>query len=79
MKGWESLGFKSYQNYLDSDMWKDKKDMIFLVKGKRCENCGSKKNLVIHHLHYETVGNESSKDVKILCIKCHNEVHNGGE
>jgi len=77
MNGWQSLGFKSYQEYLMSDMWKEKKEIFLSVHGKFCDNCGSTKQLIIHHIHYETVSNESSKDLKVLCRKCHEEEHNG--
>ncbi len=31
----------------------------------------SKKLLEVHHLHYETLGNETLKDVQVVCLDCH--------
>lgn len=31
--------------------------------------------LVVHHLHYETLGNEERSDVLVLCRRCHNLLH----
>ena len=74
--GWEALGFGSYQDYLDSDMWKDKKRIFLSNVGRKCcHKCGTKIGLNIHHKHYENLGNESSKDLVILCFKCHEEEH----
>ncbi len=37
--GFEAIGFKSYQDYLNSYMWKDKRDLI-LSFATHCEECG---------------------------------------
>jgi len=76
LPGWKAIGFKSYQEYLESDWWKRTRDII-LESHPFCEKCGSKKSLVVHHKHYETVTNESIKDLMVLCWKCHNEEHKG--
>jgi len=74
--GWKALGFKSYEEYVNSWLWKDKNDFLIELKEK-CEKCGSKKNLVVHHLNYERVGNEGMRDLMVVCSKCHKEIHNG--
>lgn len=76
---WEAFGFKSYGEFLLSDLWKEKREWIISCKGKKCEYCGSKNNLCVHHLHYENVGNESSKDVLVLCYDCHQKIHMRGD
>jgi DNA-directed RNA polymerase subunit RPC12/RpoP len=48
--------------------------ILYIKKQKlgeiRCEECGSKRNLEIHHKRYgEDV---AIKDLKLLCHKCHN-------
>lgn len=73
--GWEALGFDSYSDFLNSIFWKEKREWIIKCKGSKCERCNSIKNLVVHHIHYETLGNESSKDVLVLCKECHNKEH----
>lgn len=46
-----------------------------MERGRTCEKCESKRFLTVHHRHYKTLGNESRKDVKILCWKCHHRLH----
>ena len=71
-----SMGFESYSEYLLSDWWIDKRQAIFVVKKKRCQLCGSKKKVSIHHKTYEHLGNEPLKDLMILCGVCHEHEHN---
>jgi len=73
--GWQALGFKSYNEYLLSDIWISKRDLLIKIR-KKCEKCGSEKNLCVHHLTYENVGDEKMEDLMVLCLKCHKEIHN---
>jgi 5-methylcytosine-specific restriction endonuclease McrA len=41
----------------------------------KCERCGEKADLDLHHLHYRTVGEETTDDLMALCRPCHNEAH----
>jgi 5-methylcytosine-specific restriction endonuclease McrA len=80
MKGmptWKALGFKTYQEYLQSEMWQDKKNLILEIAEYKCQKCGSKKNLQVHHLNYDSVGNENQHDVIVLCKNCHEKEHGG--
>ena len=76
MNEWHNLGFKSYQDYLDSYLWKEKAEWIKEIFDYTCQKCGSKKNLQVHHLNYKSLGNERKEDVTVLCKKCHEEEHN---
>ena len=78
MNGWQALGFKTYQDFLLSDIWVEKRDYVIKLRGC-CEECESTKNLNVHHLTYERVGNEKGKDLKVLCRDCHDKVHNKNE
>lgn len=71
MNGWKALGFETYQDYLNSYLWKEKRDWIIEVLGDRCSVCGSRKNLHVHHKTYDSVGNEGQEDVEVLCSECH--------
>lgn len=71
MPMWKALGFKTYNEYLESDLWKEKREFILDQLGRICSKCGSKKNLLIHHKTYESVANESIHDVAVLCWRCH--------
>lgn len=42
----------------------------------QCQLCGTGKNLIIHHVSYEHLGEASEfDDLVTLCRKCHQEVH----
>ena len=69
----QALGFKDYNEYLDSWIWKDKRDWIIEARGGKCEECGSIKSLNVHHLTYEHVCQEKSNELIVLCKKCHNK------
>jgi predicted HNH restriction endonuclease len=35
----------------------------------------ARRSLILHHLTYERVGNESDEDLRLLCKECHREAH----
>lgn len=60
-----------YQRYLQTAEWAQKRaDFIWQAKG-RCLRCGAMERLQVHHLHYETLGDEDFSDVEVLCPACH--------
>ena len=71
----KAYGDMSYQDYINSWMWKDKRDLVLRLRGYECERCGSKKHLNVHHLTYETIGNEGDEDMIVLCRNCHKKEH----
>ena len=75
MSGWKELGFETYQEFLQSYIWEEKRKVIIMRRGNFCEKCNSKESLQVHHLNYNNVGNESKNDVIVLCKKCHEEEH----
>ena len=64
-----------YRDYLKSDIWKEKRDMVFTKKGRKCEKCFSEHNLAIHHWTYRRIYNETLSDLFVLCNNCHYELH----
>lgn len=70
-----SLGFKTYQEYLDSSHWQ-----AFRASYREsdlpqsCQCCGAKKTQ-LHHLTYKRLGCELLADVTPLCGPCHYKVH----
>jgi len=76
---WQALGFKTYQEYLESQLWKDKRDWIIKVKEAVCSRCGSTKRLNVHHISYDSCCNEKASDVMVLCWICHMREHNGND
>jgi 5-methylcytosine-specific restriction endonuclease McrA len=65
----------NYFHYMNSPEWAAKRRDFFKLAGYRCEDCGEKGNLSVHHLHYRTLGRERRQDVKVLCWPCHCTYH----
>ena len=64
--------------YLQSDKWKELKELRMMIAMDRCEveGCNSTHNLSLHHETYERLGNEGLNDVKIICQTHHQQIHN---
>lgn len=70
----EALGFKSYKEYLNHPLWKEKSKFI-LSLNPSCQKCRINKSTQVHHLNYNSVGNENREDVISLCKDCHKKIH----
>lgn len=66
---------REYDNYLRTPEWREKREELFLLRGKKCEKCGSTKQIEVHHLHYKNIFNEKMEDLQVLCKPCHIEEH----
>ena len=66
---------KTYKNYLQSPKWKQVRENLFKLRGKKCEDCGCTNNIHVHHIHYNTFMNELPEDLKVLCESCHEKEH----
>lgn len=64
-----------YHEYLRSEQWQAVRLKAFEHYGRKCLTCGKTENLHVHHNSYKNFKNESLKDVRVLCEKCHDEVH----
>lgn len=62
---------QEYTNYCRSLKWKQLKFKILKRDCFQCVICKSKKDLRLHHLTYERVGNENLEDLQTLCKDCH--------
>lgn len=69
----------SYKEYIKSEKWKKKVAYIKEVRNNRCEVCGNKENLQVHHLTYKRLGKEKDEDLQLLCGGCHMKAHLIGE
>lgn len=67
--------FNTYKQYLNSDTWRQKKELYYLKTGKYCKYCKSTENLNVHHKKYTGWGNESLTDLISLCKQCHKQTH----
>ena len=63
-----------YSDYLKSKHWMEFRQEILSIR-KKCQHCGIKKNLNIHHKHYRTIGKEAGEDIIVLCKECHLRYH----
>lgn len=71
----KKLGFSSYQDYLNSDLWRQVRERVFLTKGRSCWLCGRHADQV-HHTRYHAVDltGKRTKHVHPICGKCHKEI-----
>ena len=68
-------GSDSYAAYLYSPEWQRKRTRILQQRGAKCEVCGIKHRLQVHHLTYARIFNELDTDLKVLCWACHEREH----
>ena len=69
---------KQHAKELASPKWKKKREEVFERYGKQCVECGSTKNIQVHHLIYRNGHHlwEYNVDELIpLCKKCHQKIH----
>jgi hypothetical protein len=57
--------------YLRSPHWRARRAQAIGRAGGRCEHCGARDRLEIHHLTYERLGRERDRDLRALCHRCH--------
>lgn len=65
----------AYITYLESQQWRAKRNELFAVRGKKCEDCGATQRLHVHHLTYKNLFNEPLEDLQVLCHSCHKKRH----
>ena len=63
-----------YRKYLQSDDWKEKRSEKN-SKRRRCAICAAKNKIDIHHLNYRNWLDVKQSDLRRLCRRCHNLVH----
>lgn len=63
---------------VSSPKWKKKREEVFERYGKQCVECGSTKNIQVHHLIYRKGHHLLEYNVNELiplCKKCHQKIH----
>lgn len=78
MERLQALRTMPYQEYLQTEEWKEKRRLAMLRADFRCQVCNSKGDLNTHHRTYERVGAERMKDLTVLCDTCHEIFHKHG-
>jgi hypothetical protein len=71
----EDLTGVVYPDYLESDAWQERRQIMLERSGNECERCGSERRLEIHHLTYKRLGSEWMSDLSVLCRNCHASEH----
>jgi ribosomal protein S14 len=67
--------WKQYNEYLQSDEWKQKRAKVLARAKHQCEVCGEKAATEIHHLHYKHVFAEFLFELVAVCDDCHQRLH----
>lgn len=65
----------SYQAYLKSPEWKDRRERVMKRCGGICEGCGDNCAVHVHHQTYRHFGNEFLFELLGLCEECHERLH----
>ena len=80
LKDIESHKRKEYYNRLLKDeRWKEFRLKVLSERGNKCECCGGTDILQIHHTFYisgKMPWEYDIKDMRVLCKKCHQRIHN---
>ncbi len=69
------LGFPTYADYLNSELWAEIRDAILDRDGRRCRLC-NKQAHIVHHIDYaeQTMRGETLDALVSLCHSCHYDV-----
>lgn len=70
------MSSEEYSNYLLTGHWREVREARLIIDGYQCCECGSAKNLHVHHVSYDNLGNEDIEhDLITLCNRCHDKLH----
>ena len=71
---------EEYLAYLRSPEWRERRKEFLEEENYECEECGEKATQV-HHLNYNSLGEEEREDVEVLCKECHEnkEIEKGND
>ncbi len=64
-----------YRSYIKSKRWHRKREEKLKSVGWKCENCGERHDLHVHHLSYRHLGDEKLDELQVLCEGCHCNEH----
>ncbi len=68
--------YASYQDYLASQDWKQRRARILKRDNYQCTMCGTGMNLRVHHIRYpDILGEEPDEDLITVCDSCHEKIH----
>ena len=62
---------KKYLDYLGSVAWRRRRLAKLEEVRWKCQRCPETHGLQVHHLSYDNLGNEDTKELIVLCKACH--------
>jgi hypothetical protein len=65
-----------YADYLQSEQWRKRREILLRKADHRCQLCNSKDQLQAHHRTYDRIFKEEPNDLVVLCRSCHERFHN---
>ena len=61
---------------LDSELYDRLREQVLRRDGWRCQSCGARSNLEVHHRDFRSQGGDDSEENLItLCFICHSLAH----
>ena len=61
---------------LDPELYEQLRDQVLRRDGWRCQSCGTRSGLEVHHKEFRShSGDDSQENLITLCTSCHNAVH----
>jgi hypothetical protein len=71
----KELWLIEHDEYLKSDTWRKKRELVMNRDGHMCQACLSKKAEHVHHLSYKHWKKEPLFDLISVCKECHDSIH----
>jgi len=68
---------KESRSRLDPESYERLRLQVLRRDNWRCQSCGAKANLEVHHQEFRShSGDDSEQNLITLCGRCHREAHN---
>jgi hypothetical protein len=64
-----------YRRVMASRGWRRRRAAAIRRAGRRCEACGARGPLDVHHVSYAHLGAERPHELRALCPDCHGRLH----
>jgi hypothetical protein len=64
-----------YEAVMRSPGWRRRRFRALRRAGRRCQACGARGALDVHHLSYAHLGDERPYELAVLCEACHTRAH----
>jgi hypothetical protein len=66
---------EQYEDYLESDEWKHRRELVIERAGGVCESCLERRATQVHHVNYHSLYCEVLWDLRAVCKECHKKIH----